>query len=140
MRRIPPWIFLIAALALWAMSCGVVAHGRTQRVLIDSLPTGAQVEVDGVAHTTPVFLDLSRKEHHTVIARNPNGAIVWRPIESQADVVWVLVDLGTLPLVANVIDSALGGDRELRPDALVIPFPPADAPPTYRSIPTGLRP
>ena len=67
MRQLQAWtLVVVVALALGATGCGVLAHGRTQRVLIDSLPPSREVEVDGVAHTTPVFLELSRKEHHTL--------------------------------------------------------------------------
>jgi hypothetical protein len=130
-------------LALFALSilvidgCGMVANGFHQPVLVDSVPTNTEVQIDGKRYTTPVILDLRRGQVHTVICVNGGGASVTRNVYPSTNGVVQLLDFVTLPLIANVVDTALGTDTDLRPDALVIPAPPLGAGPEFNSPPPG---
>jgi hypothetical protein len=126
---------LAIALIATSTSCGLVTHGTKQTVFIDSMPTGASIEVDGTPTTTPAWVRLSRRNSHAVLARNAQGAIVWRPILTQTDWTVFVFDLVTVPVVFHVIDVACGSLNRLEPASLTIPLPPPDAGPEYRSLP-----
>ena len=58
---------LALAIALTAIGCGTIIHGTTQQVGVSSSPSGADVVVDRIDQgSTPVTVDLSRKDKHTV--------------------------------------------------------------------------
>jgi hypothetical protein len=40
-----------------------------------------------------------------------------------------------VPIIWNIIDAVTGADRALVPDSLIVPQPPADAGPEFRSVP-----
>jgi len=120
-------IFVPIALAVACTGCGLVFQGTRQQVAIDTIPSGRAIEVDGKPYTTPVTVDLKRKDKHVVTASNDHGAIARRVIEPVSNSFWHLPDAILLPFFGNVIDIVSGADRKLHPDALVIPVPADDA-------------
>lgn len=112
---------LIAAVCLLS-GCGYVLHGSTQKVSIDTVPTGARVEVDGRSYTTPAELELGRGTHHTVTARTTAGAPLATHIRSEIQWRWAIPSFFLPPIIGSIIDGVSGGDSELVPDKLVIPL------------------
>ncbi|MFI5365572.1 MAG: hypothetical protein ACHQ4J_08115 [Candidatus Binatia bacterium] len=134
-RRLCLRVLGVAIAASLSTGCGLIFNGTRQQVMVDTAPAGGTVEVDGVRHQTPVTLDLRRKDVHTVVATNARGATVTRNIIPEGDTLFVLMDLGTCPVLCNLVDSAFGGDRTLVPSPLLMPLPPENAGPEFRSGP-----
>ncbi len=125
----------VALMALTCAGCGTMLRGMTQEVLIDSYPTGAEVHVDNQIVHTPVSLALSRRTSHAIYAQNAQGATVYRIVTSEPSFGWHVWDvLACVPVVCNAIDIATGGDSVLSPDSIMLPLPPPDAGPDYRSV------
>jgi len=118
MRRRSAWILFAACLS----GCGYALNGTTQKVRIDTVPTGAQVQVDGKPYTTPVELELKRGTHHTVTAKTTYGAPLASHIRSETQWRYQVVDFFITPILGNIFDGASGGDSELVPSQLVIPL------------------
>jgi len=135
-------VLVVIPALLGVASCALLSHGRYQQVMIDSAPSSGTVEVitwcpnkgASVTYTTPMQAELKRSCGYQVLARNVNGALVERTITSQRQGLWQLLDLGCCPIVCNLIDAATGADLALTPDPLMIPLPPPDAGPEYRSL------
>jgi len=113
---------LILAFSLAASGCGYIQHGSTQKVFIDTQPSGARISVDGRPYTTPVDLELERVRHHTVTAETKAGAPIATHIRSETQWTIQLFDFLVTPIVGNIVDGVTGGDSELVPAQLVIPL------------------
>jgi hypothetical protein len=109
------------ALAL-TTGCGYVLHGSTQNVHIDTMPSGAEVEVDGRPYTTPVDLELSRGDHHAVTGRTANGAPLSSHIRSELRWRYVAASFFLPPIIGSIVDGVTGGDCELVPSEVFIPL------------------
>jgi hypothetical protein len=113
---------IVLLFCLTATGCGYVLRGSTQKVTIDSSPSGAQVQVDGATHKTPVELELARGRHHTVTAQGTAGTPVATHIESQTQWRFQVIDLFLTPIIGNIVDGASGGDSDLVPSKVVLPL------------------
>ena len=63
----------VLVLLITQSGCATIVSGSKQEVLIDSNPTGAEIQIDGVAMnmSTPVSLELKRGKTHQVILSKP---------------------------------------------------------------------
>ena len=120
-------VALVVAIGL--SGCGYVQHGSTQKVFIDTMPTGAPVQVDGKTYTTPVELELKRGNHHTVTAQTTYGAPLASHIRSETQWRYQAFDFFVTPIIGNIFDGATGGDSELVPSTLVLPLEKPQAAP-----------
>ena len=102
--------------------CGYVTHGSTQRVFVDTMPSGAKIAIDGKPYTTPVDLQLERGNHHTVTAQTTYGAPLASHIRSEIQWRYVIASFFLPPIIGTIIDGVTGGDCELVPAELVIPL------------------
>ena len=85
--------------------CGTIRHGTTQQLTISSNPAGAIVVVDGVERAqTPVSLELSRKDRHTVSV-SMFGYENYQTVVGRKWATWSLLG-GPVGLL---IDNATGG-------------------------------
>ena len=122
----------LVALACLLSGCGLIMNGTTQTVLIDSLPAGAVIDIDGARHQTPTRVSLKRSRQYVVRYSAPNGATVARALCAEAVTLPHVLDFMSVPFVFNVIDRLASADREF-PESLALPLPPADASPEFRS-------
>lgn len=111
-----------------ASGCGYIQHGSTQKVFIDTVPSGAAIAVDGLPYTTPVDLELERVRHHTVTTQTIGGAPVATHIRSETQWTYQIIDFFLTPIIGNIVDGVTGGDSMLVPAELVIPLERPAAP------------
>lgn len=108
--------------------CAALFNGKTTAVQMNSNPTGAEVLVNGNrVGTTPLSMDLSNKDTHTVTFRVPGRPEVTCVINRKVGVGWVILDVlgGLIPVVIdaatgswyeldkNVCNATLGGELDL---------------------------
>lgn len=110
-------ILMVSGLA----GCGYVLHGSTQNVHIDTMPSGAKVQVDGKPYTTPIDLELERGNHHTVTAQTASGAPLASHIRSEIQWRYVVASFFLPPIIGSIVDGVSGGDCELVPTEVIIP-------------------
>jgi len=66
MRRYPV-IFILAIAVVFLSGCATIMTGPTQKVPVNSNPSGAVAKVDGgMAAVTPTIFNLERKTDHTI--------------------------------------------------------------------------
>lgn len=114
-------VVLTLALTL-TTGCGYVLHGSTQNIHIDTVPSGARVEVDGKPYTTPIDLELARGNHHTVSGRTTTGAPLSSHIRSELQWRYVIASFFLPPIIGTIVDGVTGGDCELVPSEVIIPL------------------
>ena len=107
---------LALAIALTAIGCGTIIHGTTQQVGVSSSPSGADVVVDRIDQgSTPVTVDLSRKDKHTVKLSldgyQPHEMIINRKVSG-----WVVGNIIFGGLIGLAVDAATGGMYKLSPE------------------------
>jgi len=107
----------VLVLTLFVVSgCGALFNSKTTPVQMNSNPTGAEVIVNGNrVGVTPMSVDLSIKENHTVTLR-ANGQEVTCIINRKVGAGWVVLDVlgGLVPII---IDAATGSWYELDKEA-----------------------
>ena len=109
--------FGIVSAALMS-GCASIMHGTRQDIGISSTPTGASVSVDGqIKGTTPVAVNLSRKDIHTVKVELPG----YLPFEAKitrhvSGWVWGNIIFGGL--IGLAVDAITGGLYKLSPEQL----------------------
>lgn len=94
-------------------ACGALFNSKTSPVQMNSNPVGAEVWVDGNrVGTTPMSLDLSIKDSHTVTFRMDGRDEITCIVNRKVGVGWVVLDVlgGLVPIV---IDAATGSWYEL---------------------------
>lgn len=106
---------LALTITLTAVGCGTIIHGTTQQVGVSSSPSGADVVVDGVDQgSTPVTVDLSRKDKHTIkLSLNgyqPHEMIINRKVSG-----WVWGNILFGGLIGLAVDAGTGGMYKLSP-------------------------
>src|SRR2546422_4842648 len=58
---------VILVLSLLASSCATIINGTTQKIPVNSVPSGARVIIgETTVYKTPTVIDLPRKENHTL--------------------------------------------------------------------------
>jgi hypothetical protein len=101
-----------------AVGCASIMHGGTQSVGISSVPTDAQVTVNGVdlGHT-PVIAELSRKEQHFVTIRL-DGYMPYETTLTKTVSGWVWGNIVFGGLIGLAVDAISGGLYNLTPDQI----------------------
>ena len=115
-----------------AGGCATLLRGSHQNMEFRTNPTGAVVDVDGVAHTSPVRIDLARKDvHHVVISMDG-----YRTLKFSISPMWDGISLiGNIILpggsVGLVYDTATGADKTFFKLATInlVPATQPDEPP-----------
>jgi hypothetical protein len=107
----------LVALFLFTFSnCATIIHGSKQSVSISSNPTKALVTIDGRDEgKTPVTVDLSRKDHHSV-AINLDGYLPYETKFTRKVDGWIAGNIVFGGLVGLAIDAITGGMYKLTPD------------------------
>lgn len=96
--------------------CGTIMQGSTQQIGISSVPTSAQVTVNGAQRgTTPLVLDLKRKDTQLITVSLEGYAPYEIPLtRSVSGWVWGNLVFGGLPGLA--VDAITGGLYKLTPE------------------------
>ncbi|HEX5724969.1 MAG TPA: PEGA domain-containing protein [Longimicrobiaceae bacterium] len=112
-----PCVFLLLSV-LGLSSCATIVNGSRQEVAISSTPTGATVTVDNQQHgVTPVTLDLTRKDHHTV-RLDLQGYEPYEVQLTRKTSGWVWGNLVFGGLIGLAVDAIGGGMYKLSPEAV----------------------
>ncbi len=98
--------------------CATIIHGTKQSVSISSTPSNAVVMIDGQEKgNTPLLIDLSRKDHHTVkITLDgflPYETRLVRKVDG-----WIAGNIVFGGLIGLAVDAISGGMYKLTPDQL----------------------
>lgn len=123
-----PRLALLAAVLFgipFLPACASIMQGTTQQVGIGSSPTGARVLVNGQAlGTTPVNLDLARKEKHLVRIEldgyEPYELAMTRSVSG-----WVVGNILFGGLIGLAVDAMSGGMYKLSPEQINATMPEA---------------
>lgn len=112
MRRTVGWLAGLVLVAS-AAGCAALFNAKTTPVQMNSNPAGAEVLVDGTrVGETPMSVDLSNNQSHTVTFRIIGLTPVTCIINRKVGPTWVILDVlgGLVPIV---IDAATGSWYEL---------------------------
>ncbi len=141
-RSIAGALALACAAALCA-GCATIVHGTTQRVQIDSTPSGADVAIDDSQRViTPSAVDLSRGSAHKLVFHKQGYQDTTETLTSGVSG-WILGNLLAGGVVGMAIDASDGAGRKLSADRVnaaltPVPSPPpkatADAPPPLPAL------
>ena len=112
-------VVLVMILSL-GTGCGTLIHGTTQEVTITSNPMGAAVVVDGIDQgITPVSLDLSRKNKHS-ISVSMYGYENFHVLLDRKMSSWTILG----GPVGWLVDDATGGMYNLKPNRIDVQLEP----------------
>jgi hypothetical protein len=92
--------------------CATILRGTHQTIEIRTVPTGADVSVDGKGYISPVKISLVRKQVHDVVIEKEG----YRPLKFEIDPIWDGVSLvGNMIMPGGsaglVYDAADGADK-----------------------------
>ena len=111
-------VALVLALAMMAAGCASIMHGTKQSVGISSVPTDAQVTVDGVElGRTPVIGELSRKEQHFVTIEL-DGYMPYETTLTKNVSGWVWGNIIFGGVIGLAVDAITGGLYNLTPEQI----------------------
>lgn len=121
---------IVAALiAVNIVGCATIMHGgRTQRIGISSMPTGATVSIDNNKSmgVTPIFADLKRGEEHIVTIEMPGYEKSQLTLtKSMSGWVWGNIVFGGL--IGLAVDAISGSIYNLSPEQLNAELRKSDA-------------
>jgi len=109
---------LIALLAFTFSNCASIIHGSRQSVSISSNPTKAMVVIDGRDEgKTPITVDLSRKDHHTV-QLNLDGYLPYETRFTRKVDGWIAGNIIFGGVIGLAVDAITGGMYKLTPDQI----------------------
>ena len=104
--------------ALLLAGCATIMHGTKQSIGISSVPTDAQVTVDGVQlGRTPVIADLSRKEMHFVTIEL-DGYLPYDTTLTKSVSGWVWGNIVFGGVIGLAVDAISGGLYNLTPEQI----------------------
>ncbi|HLN75050.1 MAG: PEGA domain-containing protein [Methylococcaceae bacterium] len=111
--------FMLVVMFVFMFSnCATIIHGSKQSVSISSNPTKALVTIDGKEEgRTPVTLDLSRRDHHTVQI-NLDGYMPYETKFTRKVDGWIAGNIVFGGLIGLAIDGISGGMYKLTPDQI----------------------
>jgi hypothetical protein len=103
-------LILLSVLSL--SGCATLLRGPRQTLTFQTVPTGAQVKVDGRSYVSPARVSLLRKDQHYVVIKKWG----YRTLEFTLDPEWDGISLvGNIIMPGGsagiVIDRAVGSDR-----------------------------
>ena len=116
-------IRVLAGLSLFALvmnsgGCATIISGTHQEVPVTTVPKGATVQVDGDAtYTTPVTIELKRKDNHELLISHPGYHSVRVPVVKKLNNA-VFGNLLAGGLVGGVVDASSGASNNLKPDRI----------------------
>ena len=111
-------LLFVSAILLLTQSCGTVIQGTTQQVGISSSPTNARVAINGVEiGSTPVMIDLKRKDSH-IVRISLEGYQIYETTLTRKVSGWVWGNILFGGLIGLVIDSSTGGMYNLTPEQI----------------------
>jgi hypothetical protein len=112
-------IFLVTLLSIAILpltGCALARRGTKQPVLVTTSPSDQSVMIDGIEYTSPMRINLSRGDDHSVTAVSRTGKVRTRQILSQRDILWHITNFyACIPLICNIFDFATGADSDLSP-------------------------
>jgi hypothetical protein len=114
LRRSVAALMLAPVLAALTWGCGTIINGRSQDVLVTSVPSGATAKVGDVQVVTPGTVTLKRKETHTVVFTKEGFPDRQTSLESTGSW-WLLGNAAFGGLVGLIIDLATGGGYKIVP-------------------------
>jgi len=127
MARKSMYFAVLILAAAFSQGCATIMHGSTQNVMVTSSPPGATVVVDGgMRFKSPVEINLSRKENHTVelsLDGYQKELVEVRSVTSGA----VFGNIVAGGLVGWAVDSSSGGAYRLVPEVIKIDLRPMSA-------------
>lgn len=113
-----PRLTLLASICvvLLAAGCATIMHGTSQEISISSVPSGAEVIVDGKTQgLTPVVADLKRKDKHLIqIKLEGYQAYELHLVRKTSGWVWGNIVFGGL--IGLAVDAISGGLYKISPD------------------------
>jgi len=110
---------LLASCVVLSSGCAVFSKGRTQTVVVRSIPEGAVGKINGMeVGTTPFKIDLNRISAYTIELKKPG-------FETAATVVLPVANEYEKRFLRWGIDYDLGAMTDLTPNELVVDLRPA---------------
>jgi hypothetical protein len=111
-------LLLMTTILLVIQSCGTIIQGTTQQVGISSSPTNANVAINGVnVGSTPVMIDLKRKDSH-IVRITLDGYQIYETTLTRKVSGWVWGNIVFGGLIGLVVDSSTGGMYKLTPEQI----------------------
>lgn len=111
---------LLAALAVGVSGCATIAHGTSQQIRFESMPSGATVRATGKTTqsvTTPGALTLSRDSPYDVTFEKPAFLPAHAHIgQSASGAVWGNILLGGI--IGIIVDLSDGAAYNLEPETV----------------------
>lgn len=105
-------------LLLITQACGTIMQGTTQEIGISSTPSEALVTIDDQEKgTTPVVVDLKRKESH-MIRIELDGYETYETTLTRKVSGWVWGNIVFGGLIGLVVDASAGGMYKLTPEQI----------------------
>ena len=109
---------LLGASVLMLSGCASIVHGTSQNETFRSVPTGAQVKIDGQSYgNTPVTANLKRKQTHTVEIDLPGYQPAQFTLEKSVSG-WYFGNILFGGVIGLVVDGVDGAIYTLEPSAL----------------------
>ena len=103
---------------LLVVGCGTIIHGTTQQVGFSSSPSGAEVSINGQnSGTTPMIVDLNRKDNH-LVEISLDGYQPYETTITRSASGWLFGNIIFGGLIGLVVDAASGGMYKLSNDQI----------------------
>ena len=119
MKKTVASILLVCSLS----GCATIVSGRTQDVMIRSMPSGATVYIDEIAFgTTPLVANLIRKKRHSIkivkdgyqeVSRATTRGFNW----------WYIGNVGFGGIIGLIVDPCTGAIFSVEPDEINATLP-----------------
>ncbi|WP_423127580.1 PEGA domain-containing protein [Gaoshiqia sp. Z1-71] len=117
MKKMLPLCLSILFVLIFS-NCATIIHGTKQSVSISSNPTKAMVVINGRDEgRTPITVDLSRKDHHTVQI-NLDGYLPYETKFTRKVDGWIAGNIVFGGLIGLAVDAISGGMYKLTPDQI----------------------
>ena len=106
------------ALAVLVAGCCSIIHGTSQSIGISSVPTDAEVSINGTSFgRTPVIADLSRKEQH-IVTIQLGGYLPYETTITKSVSGWVWGNIIFGGVIGLAVDAITGGLYKLSPEQI----------------------
>ncbi len=105
-------------LAVLVAGCASIMHGTTQSIGISSVPTDAEVSINGASlGRTPVIADLSRKDQH-IVTIQLEGYLPYETTITKSVSGWVWGNIIFGGVIGLAVDAITGGLYKLSPEQI----------------------
>lgn len=139
-------IVSLAAISLFTSGCASVVRGSSEKLIIQSSPSGAEVKLStGQAGVTPWEVEVKRKDTIFVTMtksgyKEVNTALI-SSIDGASLGIGTVANFVTLPILNDVIDYKTGANFSHKPNPLVVTLIPLGSSDTYQlPAPTAVPP